>query len=157
MFKAKLEAKGVKQVNQYFDAAVKHLINPAFELSQVTRYMETTIFPKRFNDEKNPVGGKWKKSQRVIKHGGKTLTDKRDLRDSMRAKGTILGGGMLDIDMFAKGKLNSIKAAVHNNGLRIRNRGGGLTKMPKRQFAFITKSEKEKIIYDIFLRALEVA
>lgn len=157
MFKAKLEVKGVKQVNQYFNGAVNHLINPAYELAQVTRYMENTIFPKRFNDEKNPAGGKWKPSVRVLLNGGKTLTDKRDLRNSMRAKGTILGGGRLDIDMYAKGKLNSIKAAVHNNGLRIRNRGGGLTKMPKRQFAFITRSEKEKIIYDIFLRALEVA
>lgn len=156
MFTSKIEVKNLPEVQNYFRAAKNHLINPRFELYQVEKYIKREIFPKRFNEQKKPAGGKWKPSKRVILKGGKTLTDTRALRNSMTAKSVIVGSGKLNINMYAQGEPRKY-AAVHNNGMRIRNRAGRFTKMPKRQFAWLSMSEKEKIIYDIFLRQLEVA
>lgn len=155
MFTAKIEVKGLKEVENYFKAALDRLIDPSYELAIVAEFVEREILNRRFNEEKNPAGGRWKPSQRALKDGGKTLTDKRDMRRRMRAFGRIIKSGLININMDATGKLNRIKAHVHNNGLRINNRAGRKTAMPKRQFAWLSKKEKEQIIYDIFLRGLD--
>lgn len=156
MFKAKIETKNLEQVEGFFKNATAQLNKPSPKSrDNIFKYMDNTVFPRRFNETKNPAGGQWKKSQRVLKKGGYTLTDKSFLRNSMYSEIDIVKPGLLNIEQFAKGKLQAIKAAVHNNGLRIRNRSGRLTKMPKRQFAFIKKAEKEEILTRLYLDPID--
>lgn len=152
---SRIDVTGVKEVERYLEAIRKRFINPASEIDSTIKYVQKTIIPQRFEEQKNPLGQPWKPSQRVLKHGGKTLTKSGQLRRSLQAIVSTDQRG-INIAFSATGEAAKY-ASVHNNGMRIRNKSGRFTQMPKRQFAFLTSKEKQVIIRDIWIKGLLAA
>lgn len=152
---SRVDMTGHQEALQLLDAIRKKFIDPSAEIKGTAEYYEKTILPRRFDEQKHPSGNPWKPSKRVIKHGGKTLTNKRNLRNSLKAYPVVTSTGA---EMTIKSNNAEIAkyAHVHNNGGRIKNRAGRMTTIPKRQYAFATEPEKQIIIRDIWIKGLPV-
>jgi phage gpG-like protein len=133
---------------RYIEAVKKRLINPRFEVSQ-TKDIILADIKDHFDKEMSPVG-KW--TRRKDPRGKWPVLNKTGtLKSGIDAEVAIRSDG-IKIKMFIDNEA-IIYGAVHNNGLRIPNRGGGLTKMPKRQFAWISRQAKDKIT-DVWTKGL---
>ena len=155
---SRIESSGNKEFETYLDAIRRKLIDPSVEAKATADFVEKTIIPRRFQEQKGPTGSPWRVSQRVRKYGGRTLSKSNTneaLRFSIRAKINIASGGV-NIDFGIVGPASKY-GYLHNNGGRIKNRSGKYTTMPKRQFAYLTVAEKRLIITDIWIRGLQAA
>lgn len=131
-----------KQFRQYIEAIQKRLIDPGYELARTKDIILANI-KDHFDKESSPVG-KWRPRKDKRTWGKWPILDKSGaLKNSIRAN-IITSGKELSIQFSAEGEPKKY-AMVHNNGMRIRNRAGRFTKMPKRQFAWISAQAKEEI------------
>ena len=149
---SRVDFTGDKEALRYIDAIRKKLINPEVEAKATADFIEKTVIPRRFEEQKGPTGNPWKPSKRVLKSGGKTLTLSGKLRHGLKPKISINSTGV-DIS-FVPSTETAKYAYLHNNGGRVKNRSGRFTTMPKRQYAYTTAEEKRIIIKDIWVRGL---
>jgi phage gpG-like protein len=152
---SRVDMTGHDEAMLLINAIRDKLIDPSAEIQGTADYYEKTILPRRFDEQKHPSGNPWKPSKRVIKHGGKTLTNTRNLRNSLKAYPKVTSTGA-EVEIKSNNAEIAKYAALHNNGGRIKNRGGKLTTMPKRQYAWASKEEKQIIIRDIWIKGLPV-
>lgn len=152
---SRIDFSGDKEATRFLDAIRRKLINPEVEAKATADYLEKTVIPRRFNEQKGPTGNPWKPSKRVLKSGGKTLTLSRELRQGLKPEINISPRGV-DIHFKPSAK-SEMYAYVHNNGGRIKNKSGRYTTMPKRQYAYTTQQEKMIIIRDIWVKGLLAA
>jgi len=137
-----------EEFRQYIDAIKKKLINPRYELNKTKRIMLADI-RDHFNKETGPVG-KW--TRRKDPRGTWPILNKSgDLKEGLDGEIVLRSDG-IKIKIYINGPANKY-GFVHNNGMRIPNRGGGLTKMPKRQFAWLSSRAKEEIT-QVWLKGL---
>lgn len=159
---SRIDFSGDKEALRFLDAVRKKLINPEAEAKSTALYIEKTIIPRRFEEQKNPTGSPWKPSQRVLagttkrkglpNYGNKTLTMTGALRHGLKPNIKI-NSGNVDISFIPSGDTAKY-AYIHNNGGKFRNRSGKYSWMPKRQYAFTTQKEKMIIIRDIWVKGL---
>lgn len=136
--------------NKYHEALEKKFIDPSSEIKDTQIAINSDI-QDHFNKETGPGGAKWKKSKRAIRDSGKTLTDTGAMRRQIKSRVQTNKNG-IRIEFFSDGESKKY-SWVHNTGARIRNRSGRLTKMPKRQFAWVSKECKDRIA-DAWLKGL---
>lgn len=131
-----------KDFRNYIEGVKKKLINPRYELSR-TKDIILADIKNHFDKESSPVG-KWTRRKDPKTHGKWPILNKSGaLKNNIDAEIGIRSDG-IKLKIYVNGEANKY-AAVHNNGMRIPNRGGGLTKMPKRQFAWLSRQAKEDI------------
>lgn len=146
MFKSKIEVTGLKAAQDFIEGVNKKLINPAPEVQETKAYLLRKV-KQRIRERKNPAGGYW--AARKPPTGSWPLLRKSGALYNSHEADISVKNGNIEIDIFATG--NAAKyAAVHNNGMRIRNRAGRFTKMKKRQYAWLKAAEKQEIARDIW-------
>lgn len=128
--------------NAYYQTIQNKQLDPAYEV-KVTQQAINSNIQDHFNREQGPGGIKWKPSQRALRDGGKTLTDTAAMRRQIKSRIKPNKKG-LNIEYYSDGESKKY-SWVHNTGARIKNRSGRLTKMPKRQFAWIDAKTKQEI------------
>jgi len=124
-----------KEAELLLRAAAMKVIDLSFEMGEITTLVQKDI-EDHFNKERSPVG-KWRKRKDNKTHPILNLSGALKRSITSKASANI---GKLTISI----KSDLIYAKVHNNGMTIRNRGGGYTQMPKRQFAWISKDVRDK-------------
>ena len=89
----------------------------------------------RFQTTKDPDGKQWKKSVRVKKVGGQTLSDTGDLKGSINYEATDT--------LVAVGSNNDVYAHAHQAGSKV---GRNLSvQLPRRQFLGINDDDMEEV------------
>ena len=125
---------------QYLKAIQDHLINPAYEVQQTAIAIESEI-EDHFNKEMGP-SGRWRPRKKPT-GDWKILSKSRALRRGLKPVTTIKPTG-ISIEVIPSAETAKY-AYVHNNGLRIRNRSGRFTAMPKRQYVWVSSKLKKEI------------
>jgi len=123
-------------------------------VSQVLGEANRTSTVERFKDEEDPQGKKWKKSIRATEEGGQTLTNKSDLKNSIKSKaseeGFVVGTNKIYAGTHQKGGTFTIRAK-NAPYLRFKYKGKWISKkqvtvdMPKREFLGISKEDMQEI------------
>lgn len=158
---SRIDFSGVKEASRFLDAIRRKLINPEVEAKATADYIEKTVIPRRFEDQKGPTGSPWTKLSDIYlrwkrkkypSNANKILTLSGKLRHGLKPVINI-GSNGVNIH-FKPSKETEMYAYVHNNGGRIKNKSGRYTTMPKRQYAYTTQQEKMIIMRDIWIKGL---
>ena len=125
-----------KDAERLLRAAAVKVIDLSYEMSEINGLIQANI-EDHFNKEMGPIG-KWTK-RKSKRYTHPVLTKSGDLRKSVTSKSSA-SIGKLSIAISS----DLVYAKVHNKGMTIPNRWGGMTKFPKRMFMYIDKEVKEK-------------
>lgn len=135
-------SKGLDKALRIVASLEKKLENPYPALEKCGALALTSV-EQNFDNEGRPTP--WKRSRRVLLHGGKTLTDTGVLRRSIKTKKISKN----KIALFTRVKY----AAIHNYGGPVQTKHGTYY-MPKRKFLMLQSKDipKMKIIINNYLK-----
>ena len=129
-----------ENAKQLLKAIEQRLINPAYEVQHTAIAIEAEI-EDHFNKEMGPAG-RWR-PRKDPRGTWKILSKSRALRRGLKAVTSIKPNG-ISVEVVPSQETAKY-AYVHNNGLRIRNRSGRFTAMPKRQYVWVSARVKKEI------------